>query len=112
MLFIFHPSYGVLPYVLSFVTAYHFNWLLKGWVAMTLIIVATVWTLFGYNIAFFLRVFAAIPTSVLEAASVEGAGPVRRFRRHRLPAALADHVLSRRRQPDFAFFDAFGVIHS
>jgi sn-glycerol 3-phosphate transport system permease protein len=33
-LFIFHPSYGILPYVLSFVTAYQFNWFLKGWVAL------------------------------------------------------------------------------
>jgi sn-glycerol 3-phosphate transport system permease protein len=29
-LFIFHPAYGVLPYFLSFVTAYEFNWLLKA----------------------------------------------------------------------------------
>src|SRR5215813_12450198 len=33
-LFIFHPSYGILPYLLSFVTAYQFNWFLKGWVAL------------------------------------------------------------------------------
>ncbi len=33
-LFIFHPSYGILPYLLSMVTTYEFNWLLKGWIAM------------------------------------------------------------------------------
>ncbi len=33
-LFIFHPSYGMLPYLLSMVTTYEFNWLLKGWIAM------------------------------------------------------------------------------
>ena len=33
-LFIFNPSYGVLPYLLSFVTTYRFNWLLEGWVAL------------------------------------------------------------------------------
>ena len=37
-LFVFHPSYGVLPYLLSLVTAYEFNWLLQGWVAMLLVI--------------------------------------------------------------------------
>src|SRR4029453_9549209 len=67
-LFIFHPSYGVLPYVLSFVTAYQFNWFLKGWVAMTLIIVAAIWKQFGYNLAFYLAGLQAIETSVLEAA--------------------------------------------
>src|SRR2546426_3376301 len=33
-LFVFHPSYGILPWLLSFVTAYRFNWFLEGWVAM------------------------------------------------------------------------------
>src|SRR4026207_1373947 len=78
-LFIFHPSYGILPYVLSFVTAYEFNWLLKGWVAMTLVIVATAWTHLGYNIAFYVAGLLAIPSSVIEAADVDGAGPSRRF---------------------------------
>jgi sn-glycerol 3-phosphate transport system permease protein len=78
-LFIFHPAYGVLPYFLSFVTTYEFNWLLKGWVAMALVIAATAWTLLGYNIAFYIAGLLAIPASVLEAADVDGAGPVRRF---------------------------------
>src|SRR3989454_3291848 len=50
-LFIFHPSYGILPWVLSFVTAYQFNWFLKGWVAMALIIVAAIWKQLGYSAA-------------------------------------------------------------
>lgn len=111
-LFIFHPSYGVLPYWLSFVTAYEFNWLLKGWVAMALVIVATAWTHVGYNIAFFLAGLLAIPTSVLEAASVDGAGSIRRFRSIVFPLLspitfylLVVNVL-------FAFISSFGVIHA
>ena len=64
-LFIFHPAYGVLPYFLSFVTAYEFNWLLKSWVAMTLVIVSTAWTHLGYNIAFYIAGLLAIPASVI-----------------------------------------------
>ncbi len=79
-LFIFHPSYGVLPYFLSFVTDYEFNWLLKGWVAMALVISATAWTHLGYNIAFYIAGLLAIPSAVMEAADVDGAGPFRRFR--------------------------------
>ncbi len=78
-LFIFHPSYGILPYLLSFVTAYQFNWFLKGWVAMVLITAAAIWKQFGYNLAFYLAGLQGIPGSVLEAASVDGAGPIRRF---------------------------------
>src|ERR671935_111889 len=49
-LFVFHPSYGILPWLLSFATTYQFNWFLKGWVAMSLIIVAAIWKQFGYNL--------------------------------------------------------------
>src|SRR4030043_231848 len=37
-LFIFHPSYGILSYLLAKITTYVFNWLLEGWVAILLII--------------------------------------------------------------------------
>ncbi|OLC15290.1 MAG: glycerol-3-phosphate transporter permease [Candidatus Rokubacteria bacterium 13_1_40CM_4_69_39] len=111
-LFIFHPSYGVLPYWLSFVTAYEFNWLLKGWVAMALVVVATAWTHVGYNIAFFLAGLLAIPASVLEAASVDGAGPVRRFRSIVFPLLSPITFYLLVVNMIFAFFGAFGVIHA
>jgi sn-glycerol 3-phosphate transport system permease protein len=111
-LFIFHPSYGILPYFLSFVTAYEFNWLLKGWVAMTLVIGATAWTHLGYNIAFFLAGLQAIPTSVMEAASVDGAGPIRKFTGVVVPLIspvtfylVVVNMVS-------SFFGSFGVIHA
>jgi sn-glycerol 3-phosphate transport system permease protein len=111
-LFIFHPSYGVLPYWLSFVTAYEFNWLLKGWVAMALVIVATAWTHVGYNIAFFLAGLLAIPASVLEAASVDGAGPIRRFRSIIFPLLSPISFYLLVVNLIFAFFGSFGVIHA
>jgi len=111
-LFIFHPAYGILPYLLSFVTAYEFNWLLKGWIAMTLVIVATSWTQLGYNIAFFLAGLQAIPTSVMEAASVDGAGPVRKFTAIIVPLISPITFYLVVVNMVFAFFSAFGVIHA
>ncbi|OGK80807.1 MAG: glycerol-3-phosphate transporter permease [Candidatus Rokubacteria bacterium GWF2_70_14] len=109
-LFIFHPAYGVLPYFLSFVTAYEFNWLLKGWVAMTLVIVATAWTHLGYNIAFYLAGLLAVPASVLEAADVDGAGPVRRFTAITFPLVSPITFYLIVLNMVFAFFESFGVI--
>lgn len=111
-LFIFHPAYGILPYFLSFVTAYEFNWLLKGWVAMTLVITATAWTHVGYNIAFFLAGLQGIPESLLEAASVDGAGPVRRFTAIVLPLLSPVTFYLVVVNMVFAFFGSFGVIHA
>ena len=109
-LFIFHPSYGVLPYFLSFVTSYDFNWLLKGWVAMTLVITATAWTHLGYNIAFYIAGLLAIPTSVLEAADVDGAGPLRRFTAIVFPLVSPITFYLVVLNMVFAFFESFGVI--
>jgi sn-glycerol 3-phosphate transport system permease protein len=111
-LFIFHPAYGVLPYFLSFVTAYEFNWLLKGWIAMTLVIVATAWTHLGYNIAFFLAGLQAIPTSVMEAANVDGAGPLRKFTSIIVPMISPVTFYLVVVNMVFAFFNAFPVIHA
>jgi len=109
-LFIFHPAYGILPYVLSFVTTYDFNWLLKGWVAMTLVIVATAWTHLGYNIAFFIAGLLAIPASVIEAADVDGAGPVRRFTAIVFPLVSPITFYLVVLNMVFAFFESFPVI--
>jgi sn-glycerol 3-phosphate transport system permease protein len=111
-LFIFHPSYGVLPYWLSFVSAYEFNWLLKGWVAMALVVVATAWTHVGYNIAFFLAGLLAIPASVLEAASVDGAGPIRRFRSIVFPLLSPITFYLVVVNLIFSFLGSFGMIHA
>jgi sn-glycerol 3-phosphate transport system permease protein len=111
-LFIFHPAYGVLPYFLSFVTAYEFNWLLKGWVAMVLIVLATSWTHVGYNIAFFLAGLQGIPGSVMEAASVDGAGPVRKYLSIVFPLISPVTFYLVVVNMVFAFFNSFGVIHA
>jgi sn-glycerol 3-phosphate transport system permease protein len=111
-LFMFHPSYGVLPYWLSFVTVYEFNWFLKGWVAMVLVILATAWTHVGYNIAFFLAGLLAIPPSVLEAANVDGAGPLRRFVSIVFPLLSPITFYLVVVNLIFSFFSSFGVIHA
>jgi sn-glycerol 3-phosphate transport system permease protein len=111
-LFIFHPAYGVLPYFLSLLTAYEFNWLLKGWIAMCLVIAATAWTQLGYNIAFFLAGLQAIPASVMEAASVDGAGAVRKFASIIVPLVSPVTFYLVVVNMVFAFFGAFGVIHA
>jgi len=109
-LFIFHPAYGILPYFLSFVTDYQFNWLLKSWVAMILVIVATAWTHLGYNIAFYIAGLLAIPASVIEAADVDGAGPIRRFTAIVFPLVSPITFYLVVLNMVFAFFESFGII--
>jgi sn-glycerol 3-phosphate transport system permease protein len=111
-MFVFHPSFGVLPYLLSFVTSYQFNWFLKGWVALVLIVVAAIWKQFGYNLAFYLAGLQAIPSSVLEAASVDGAGPIRRFFAVTFPLLSPVTFFLFTLNMTFSFFETFGLVHA
>jgi sn-glycerol 3-phosphate transport system permease protein len=111
-MFVFHPSFGVLPYILSLATAYQFNWFLKGWVALALIVVAAIWKQFGYNLAFYLAGLQAIPGSVLEAASVDGAGPIRRFFAITFPLLSPVTFFLFTLNMTFSFFETFGLVHA
>ena len=111
-LFIFHPSYGVLPYLLSLVTTYEFNWLLKGWVAMLLVIFAAAWAHLGYNVAFFLAGLQTIPESVIEAARVDGAGGFKLFRWITFPLLSPVTFFLFLMNMVFSFFETFGIIHA
>ena len=46
---------------------------------MLLIVIAAVWKQISYNFLFFLAGLQSIPKSLIEAAAIDGAGPVRRF---------------------------------
>jgi sn-glycerol 3-phosphate transport system permease protein len=111
-MFVFHPSFGILPYLLSFVTTYQFNWFLKGWVALVLIVVAAIYKQFGYNLAFYLAGLQAIPGSVLEAASVDGAGPIRRFFAITFPLLSPVTFFLFTLNMTFSFFETFGLVHA
>lgn len=111
-LFIFHPSYGILTYLLSMVTSYEFNWLLKGWVAMALVILAATWAHLGYNIAFFLAALQTIPKSVTEAAKVDGASGFSLFRWITFPLLSPVTFFLFIMNMVFSFFETFGIIHA
>jgi sn-glycerol 3-phosphate transport system permease protein len=77
---------------------------------MILVIVATAWTHLGYNIAFYIAGLLAIPASVIEAADVDGAGPIRRFTAIVFPLVSPITFYLVVLNMVFAFFESFGVI--
>lgn len=111
-LFIFHPTYGILSYVLSRLLALEVNWLLNGWIAMLLVIVAATWARIGYSVAFFLAGLQAVPRSLHEAASVDGAGVFRRFWLITFPLLSPVTFFLFIVTMVFSFFETFGLIHA
>jgi sn-glycerol 3-phosphate transport system permease protein len=109
--FLFHPTIGIIAYVLSrFGIAW--NHLLNDTHAQVLIIIAAAWKQVSYNFVFFLAGLQSIPRSVIEAAAIDGAGPVRRFRTIVVPLLGPTVFFLLVVNIVYAFFDTFGIIHA
>jgi sn-glycerol 3-phosphate transport system permease protein len=83
--FIFLPNAGLLDHYLAKIGIAETNWLGDPSLALGSIIAITVWKNCGYYMLFFLAGLAGIPQDLLDAAKIDGAGPVQRFFRITLP---------------------------
>lgn len=82
---IYAPDSGLLNQALTAVGLPTQKWLTNPTLAMPAIVVMAVWQGLGTNIIIFLAGLQAIPTELLDAASVDGAGRWARFRNVILP---------------------------
>jgi sn-glycerol 3-phosphate transport system permease protein len=108
-IFMFHPSLGTLVRPLR---TMGFNWnpLLNGTHAMALVVMAAVWKQISYNFLFFLAGLQSIPKSVIEAAAIDGAGPMRRFWTVIFPLLSPTTFFLLVVNVVYVFFDTFGII--
>ena len=83
--YLYHPRYGLLNHLLGLVGVDPIDWLGDPHWAMPAIILLGVWKNFGYNMLIFIAGLQVIPQDLYEAASIDGAGPWRRFRHITLP---------------------------
>jgi sn-glycerol 3-phosphate transport system permease protein len=110
-LFVFHPSVGIVGQALR-KAGIAWDYKLNGNQAMALIIFAAAWKQVSYNFLFFLAGLQAIPKSVIEAASIDGAGPSRRFWTIVFPLLSPTSFFLLIVNIVYAFFDTFGIIHA
>lgn len=76
--FMFNPTVGLVSGWLS-ALGIDWNYNVNGNQAMLLMVIAAVWRQVAYNFLFFLAGLQAVPSSLLEAAAIDGAGPTKRF---------------------------------
>lgn len=107
--FMLHPSLGILAQGLRSLGV-DWNPLLDGNQAAALVILASVWKQISYNFLFFLAGLQAIPSSVIEAAAIDGARPVRRFWTIVFPLLSPTIFFLIVINVVYAFFDTFGII--
>jgi sn-glycerol 3-phosphate transport system permease protein len=108
-MFMFSPSLGVVAHYLGEL-GYNWNHIMNENQAMALVVLASVWKQISYNFLFFLAGLQSIPKSLIEAASIDGAGPWRRFWNIQLPLLSPTTFFLLVINIVYAFFDTFGII--
>jgi multiple sugar transport system permease protein len=83
--YLYDPRFGLLNYLLHFVGVRPIDWLGNPHWAMPSIILMTVWKNFGYNMLIFVAGLQAISQDLYDAALVDGASAIQRFRHVTLP---------------------------
>ncbi len=108
-LMMFASPYGVIAHALR---AVGMNWdhLLNANHAMALIVMAAVWKQISYNFLFFLAGLQSIPHSLIEAATIDGASPWRRFWTIVFPLLSPTTFFLLVINVIYAFFDTFAIV--
>ncbi|MBU9845323.1 sn-glycerol-3-phosphate ABC transporter permease UgpA [Rahnella ecdela] len=108
-MFLFSPGLGLITHFLGSI-GYNWNHAQNSGQAMFLVVLASVWKQISYNFLFFLAALQSIPKSLVEAAAIDGAGPVRRFFNLVLPLISPVSFFLLVVNLVYAFFDTFPVI--
>ncbi len=78
-MFIFDPVFGVLSIILRKVSLPVPEWFSDPRLSLTMICIVFIWKNLGYCAVIYLAGLQSMPAEVMEAAALDGAGPVRRF---------------------------------
>ncbi|PIJ51161.1 glycerol-3-phosphate transporter permease [Erwinia sp. OLTSP20] len=108
-MFLFNPGLGLFSHLLNQL-GYNWNYAQNSGQAMFLIVLASIWQQMSYNFLFFFAALQSIPRSLVEAAAIDGAGPVRRFFNLSLPLITPVSFFLLVINLVYAFFDTFPVI--
>ena len=109
-MFLFNPTAGTISWVLRRL-GIDWNYLLIDTQAFLLVVIAASWKQVSYNFLFFVAGLQNIPRALVEAAAIDGAGPLARFRKVILPLLSPTTFYLLVMNVVYSFFETFGVIH-
>ena len=90
---LYQPEFGAINQILNILGFQSISWLGDSKYAMNSIVITTVWWTIGFNLILYLAGLQQIPTTIYEAAKIDGASSFRVFRSITLPLLKRTHVL-------------------
>ena len=109
--FLMNPRVAIVAYWLSLFSI-DWNHYVNGSQAMILVVVASIWRQISYTFLFFVAALQSIPRSLIEAAAIDGSGPIKRFWTITFPLLSPTTFFLLVMNLVYATFDTFGVIHA
>ncbi|REJ04050.1 sugar ABC transporter permease [Microbacterium bovistercoris] len=83
--YLFDYKFGAINYYLSLLGVSGVPWLTSPLGAQVTIVLIVVWQQVGFTFVLFVAALMSVPTDVLEASSIDGAGPLRTLFRIKIP---------------------------
>ena len=90
---LFHPSVGMLNYLLSIVGLEPVAWLTDPRWALLSVSMMTIWMNLGFTYIVLLSGLQGIPDEIYDSAKIDGSGPIPYLYPNRIPLAFTDGVL-------------------
>ena len=110
----YNPQFGIFNVLLKLVGLPSQPWLMSSSMALPSIIIFSIWKNLGYNMIIYLAGLQAIPPQFYEAATIDGAGALLRFRHITIPllAPTTTFILIYNSISAFQVFDQVFVLTS
>lgn len=107
--FLCHPTLGWMTQALDSV-GIEFDYVNNANQALLLVIITASWQQFSYNFLFYYAALKAVPQSLLDAATIDGANAWQRFAHIILPILSPTTFFLLLMNLIYGFFDTFGII--
>lgn len=110
-LFLFNPNVGIIAWSLKHRYGIEWSHLLNSRHALLLVTLAASWKQIAYNFVFFLAGLQSVPSTLIEAAAIDGAGHRRQFWQIIFPLISPTSFYLLVMNLVYAFFETFPIIH-
>jgi sn-glycerol 3-phosphate transport system permease protein len=110
LMFLMHPSLGIISHYIEAVTGVTFDWFTNGPLAFFVVALVAIWKQLGYNIVFLVAALNNIPETLTESARIDGVGRVRMLYRVYVPLISPTLVFLVVINTIYAFFQTFPLV--
>jgi sn-glycerol 3-phosphate transport system permease protein len=110
LLFLMHPTLGIISHYIEAATGITFDWFTSGPLAFLVVAISAIWKQLGYNIIFLVAALNNIPETLTESARLDGVGRLEMIYRVYLPLISPTLVFLVVINTIYAFFQTFPLI--